>query len=393
MTTHDTTHIPEWPVPLSESGAGWRETTLGEVVEFQRGFDLPTNDRISWIYPLVVSNGIDGFVEEYKVKWPWVVTGRSWTLWKVLFIKENFWPLNTTLWIKNFKWNHEKFIYYWLLDFPFEKFNSGSGVPTLNRNHIHQVDVRFPEDINEQRAIADILSSFDSKIELLREQNETLERTAQTIFQEWFGKYSVESPEDLPEGWRVGKLREVTNIKWGSTPSTQNSDFWDGDIAWTSPKDLSNSKEMFLLQTQNKITNEWLKQISSWLLPTWTLLLSSRAPVWYLAITNIEVAINQGYIAFLGWSHFSNQFMYLWLKTNMQVVLNSANGSTFLEISKSSFRNIECMIPSHEILKPFDMIIRPIFDKILSNILQIQSLSKARDELLPRLMSGEVRAV
>jgi type I restriction enzyme S subunit len=79
----------------------------------------------------------------------------------------------------------------------------------------------------EQKAIAQILSSFDDKIELLREQNETLEKIAQTVFAEWFGKYSPEKPEELPEGWRVGKFDEVVEIRGGTTPSTQNSDFWD----------------------------------------------------------------------------------------------------------------------------------------------------------------------
>lgn len=243
--------------------------------------------------------------------------------------------------------------------------------------------------ISEQQAIAQMLSSFDDKIELLREQNGTLEKTAQTIFQEWFGKYGVD--DELPEGWRVGKLEEMTEIRGGTTPSTQNPDFWDWDISWTSPKDLSNSKSMFLLQTESKITIEWLKQIGSWLLPIWTLLLSSRAPIWYLSLTNIDVAINQGYIAFLEWNTFSNRFMYLWLKSNMQSVINASNGSTFLEISKSSFRLIDCVIPERNILIEFDWVIKPIFEKILSNSLQIQSLSTTRDELLPKLMSGEVR--
>jgi type I restriction enzyme S subunit len=189
----------------------------------------------------------------------------------------------------------------------------------------------------------------------------------------------------------VGKFDEVVEIRGGTTPSTQNSDFWDWDISWTSPKDLSNSKSMFLLQTECKITIEWLKQIGSWLLPIWTLLLSSRAPIWYLSLTNIDVAINQGYIAFLEWNIFSNRFMYLWLKSNMQSVINASNGSTFLEISKSSFRLIDCVIPQRNILIEFDWVIKPIFEKILSNLLQIQSLSRTRDELLARLMNGEVK--
>ncbi|MCK5686916.1 restriction endonuclease subunit S, partial [bacterium] len=169
--------------------SGWIETTLGEVATFQRGFDLPKKDRTNGRYPLMVSNGQDGKHKDYKVDAPGIVTGRSGTIGNVFYVKENFWPLNTTLWIKDFQSNNVKFIYYFLKRFPFEKYNAGSGVPTLNRNHIHPISVSLPLP-PEQKAIAEILSSFDEKIELLREQNETLETLAQTIFKEWFVNFN-----------------------------------------------------------------------------------------------------------------------------------------------------------------------------------------------------------
>ena len=138
-------------------------------------------------------------------------------------------------------------------------------------------------------------------------------------------------------------------------------------------------------------SKEGLNKISSGLLPKGTLLLSSRAPVGYLSITHIELAINQGYIALLPQQYLSNNYMYLWLDKYMQVVKNAANGSTFLEISKTAFRNIECVIPLQDILEKFDQIIEPIFSKVLYNTIQIQSLTKTRDTLLPKLMSGQAR--
>lgn len=375
---------------------GWVETTLGEAMTFQRGFDLPTNDRKTGIFPLMVSNGQDGTHNEFKVKGPGIVTGRSGSLGNVFYVEKNFWPLNTTLWIKNFHKIDVKFSFYHLKTFPFQKYNSGSGVPSLNRNHIHPLPIIIPKSIQEQKAIANILTAFDDKIENLRAQNDTLEQTAQTLFTEWFGKYqigdlSADKAGELPEGWRVGKLGEVTKICGGTTPSTKNPDFWGGTIYWTSPKDLSNSKEMFLLSTEKTITEKGLKKISSGLLPKKTLLLSSRAPIGYLSITDIELAINQGYIALLANQHLSNQYMYLWLKTFIKVVENAGNGSTFLEISKTAFRSIECIIPEKNILRDFDNLINPLFDKILSNIKQIQTLSQTRDTLLPKLMSGQLR--
>jgi type I restriction enzyme S subunit len=270
---------------------------------------------------------------------------------------------------------------------------------TLNLKDIKELGVPIPP-LPEQKAIADILSSFDEKIELLREQNKTLESLAQTIFKEWFVNFNYPDATgemvdselgEIPKGWRIGKLAEVTNIKGGGTPSTKNEEFWNGDIHWTSPKDLSISKSTFLLDTEKKVTKAGLRKISSGLLPKGTLLLSSRAPIGYLAISNVDISINQGYIALLDDAYFPNYFMFLWLKKNMRLITNAANGSTFLEISKTAFKNIECIIPDRDTLYTFQEAIAPTFDKILLNIKQAQTLSKTRDALLPKLMGGTIR--
>lgn len=287
---------------------------------------------------------------------------------------------------------NNKFLFFlissdYFIDFTV-KSAKGTKMPRGDKNAIKGFSINLPP-LLEQKSIAKVLTAFDDKIENLRAQNETLEQTAQTLFTEWFGKYQI--GDELPEGWRVGKLGEVTKICGGTTPSTKNPNFWDGDIHWTSPKDLSNSKEMFLLSTEKMITKAGLKKISSGLLPKNTLLLSSRAPIGYLSFTNVELAINQGFIALLADQYLSNQFMYLWLNKFMKVVENAGNGSTFLEISKTSFRTIDCIIPEKNILKDFDDLIKPLFDKILSNLTHIQTLSQTRDTLLPKLMSGQLR--
>ena len=398
MTIHNTTHIPEW----------WRETTLARIVTFSQWFQISTDyqseELKEWFVRFVRivdytnTNETPRYIENPNrcfVNMDDLVMIRYWsqTAWKIVRGISGVIANNTFQVIPQIELDKNWLFWYLKQERIYEFLNkdqSSSTMPAITFSQVGKLEILLPP-LHEQRAIADMLSSLDAKIELLRELNETLEKTAQTIFHEWFGQYSIESVEKLPEGWRVGKLGEVIDIRWGGTPSTTNHDFWDWDISWTSPKDLSNSKEVFLLQTENKITIEWLKQISSWLLPIWTLLLSSWAPIWYLALTNIEVAINQGYIAFVEWNYFWNKFMYLWLKSNMQTVLNSANGSTFLEISKSSFRNIEVVIPEKNTINEFEARVNPMFEKILSNLLQIKSLSKTRDTLLLKLMSGEVR--
>lgn len=150
-------------------------------------------------------------------------------------------------------------------------------------------------------------------------------------------------------------------------------------------------KSIFLSSTERKITSQGLSKISSGLLPAGTLLLSSRAPIGYLAIAGIDVAINQGYIAILNNNIISNYYMYLWCKYYMEEIKAASNGSVFQEISKSVFKTLPFILPPEVILKEFYKKIDPIFKKINANQNQIRTLEKLRDTLLPKLMSGEVR--
>lgn len=247
----------------------------------------------------------------------------------------------------------------------------------------HDLPVILPP-INEQKAIASVLSSLDEKIDLLHRQNKTLESMAETLFRQWFIK-------GVQEGWSETTIGEVFTLNGGSTPSTKNDDFWDGDISWTSPRDLSGSESIFLMSTERKITSLGLKRISSGLLPVRTLLMSSRAPIGYLSITDIPVAINQGYIAIRENPDYHSEYMYLWCKLNMETIKNSGNGSVFQEISKSSFRNLTFIEPPKEKVQSFNELTRDLFEKNRLNTKQIRRLERLRDTLLPKLMSGEVR--
>ena len=169
-----------------QAAAGeWCATTIGEVVTLQRGFDLPTTERKPGNYPVIASTGAAGTHNEAVVRGPGVVIGRSGSLGGGQFIKHDFWPLNTTLWVKNFKGNDPRFCYFLLKSLDLAQFNVGSGVPTLNRNHVHPLPVRLPP-LREQRAVAHILGTLDDKIELNRRMNETLEAMARALFKSWF---------------------------------------------------------------------------------------------------------------------------------------------------------------------------------------------------------------
>ena len=278
-----------------------------------------------------------------------------------------------------------KFVYYYIQSSYEELLNlaCGAAQQNLSLGVIADFPILLPPLLT-QRRIATILSSLDDKIDLLHRENATLEQMAETMFRQWF---VVEAKEE----WEEGKLGDILTVKGGTTPSTKESSFWDGDIAWTSPRDVTTLNGLFLFDTEKKITQKGLEQISSGLLPSGTLLMSSRAPVGVLAFAEIPLAINQGYIAILDEKGYPNEFIYLWLKTNIDLVHSYSNGSTFMEISKSAFKSLDISIPSKNEVECFVQEVKPYFDKIRTNEIQIRTLTKTRDGLLGRLMSGEIK--
>jgi len=276
-----------------------------------------------------------------------------------------------------------------------DNYKSGSALPRIVLKDFKKLELEIPQDLAKQSRIASILSSLDDRIELNLQINKTLEAIAQAIFKEWFVDFRYpgfdgEPVAGLPKGWMKVTLAEAVIVKGGSTPSTSNPEYWDGEHYWATPRDLSGLKSPVLLNTERRISDSGVKQISSGVLPKGTLLLSSRAPIGYLAINQIPVSINQGFIAVQG-KLVSNLFMLLWLKRNMDLIKGRANGSTFQEISKSSFREIGISIPNSELLNNFDQIIYPVFERIVSNEKENQTLTKVRDALLPKLMTSKIR--
>ncbi len=276
----------------------------------------------------------------------------------------------------------------------------------------------------EQRAIAHILGTLDDKIELNRRMNETLEAMARALFKSWFVDFDpvrakmegrwrrgeslpglpahlydlfpdrlVDSElGEIPEGWEVKPIGDLAEVVGGSTPKTERPEYWEGGAHnWATPKDLSGISIPVLLDTDRKITDAGLAQISSGLLPKGTVLLSSRAPIGYLAIAETPVAINQGFIAMKARPGISNLFLLRWASAAHDEIVSHANGSTFLEISKTSFRPIRTVVPSTPVMEAFDRMSRPLFRKVVENERASRTLAAIRDALLPKLISREPR--
>lgn len=369
----------------------WKSYKLKEVVEIKYGKDH--KHLADGNIPVYGSGGIMRYADAFLYDKESILIPRKGTLSNLFYVNKPFWSVDTMFYTKIKEGNNGKYLYYLLKSMDLAAMNVGSAVPSLTTEVLNKVEINVPDEAT-QVEIAQVLSSLDEKTELNLQMNQTLEAMAQALFKEWFVNFNFpnfdgELENGLPKGWRMGKLGEMVDVKGGTTPSTTKEEYWNGEFYWTTPKDLSNIQAPVLIDTERKITELGVKQISSGVMPKGTLLLSSRAPIGYIAISQVPISINQGYIAIQG-KLVSNIFMLFWLKQNMDAVKSKANGSTFQEISKSNFREIETIIPSKEVLIKFDEMSNPIFEKIVENTYQIQTLTQTRDSLLPRLMSGKI---
>jgi len=395
---------------------GWREITLWEISKIKWGKRLPkwktltTNKtphpyiRITDLTGSSVNKSNLQFVEEetqskisrYIVNEWDVILSIVWTIWYTALIDKDLDFANLTencVKIIDLEWVQSKFVYYYLL--------SRVGQYEIMKNTVWAVQLKLPiygvQNINillppptEQQAISSVLSSFDDKIELLREQIEILEKIAQTLFKKWFGKYNVDRPEELPEGWRVGKIADFWEIVCGKTPSKSEARYFLWDVPFIKIPDMHGN--MFLISTEDSLTQEWANTQSKKELPAWSIIVSCIATVWLVWITTKPSHTNQQINWIVLNDEKSTEYLYLYLRSIYKKLLAIWSWwSATLNINTKIFSNIEVIIPHNDALNKFSEIAWGCFDKIKDNNIQIQSLSKTRDALLPKLMSGKMR--
>lgn len=290
--------------------------------------------------------------------------------------------------------------------------------PQITFESIEHFPVPIPPD-HVQDELIEFFDGIDDRITLLRETNFTLEAIAQALFKSWFvdfdpvhAKAQGRAPESMdeatavlfpdsfedselgpvPKGWAVMTVGDAVETVGGATPDTKNSEYWEPPKHhWTTPKDLSGIASPALLSTERKLSDAGLKKISSGLLPQGSLLMSSRAPIGYLALAQVPMAINQGYIAIPPGGKLTPLHMLFWCQANMENIKGRANGSTFMEISKKAFRPIPILVPSQATLAAFEDVASVLFERLVDNERQAQNLAAIRDALLPRLISGRLQ--
>ena len=261
--------------------------------------------------------------------------------------------------------------------------NVGDVIPHFKKQFLDQLLIPIPER-SIQESIGDLYYVLSLKAERNKKINDNLEQQAQSYFQELF----VDNAD--PE-WTTGTISDLGTVVGGSTPSKAKPEYYtESGIAWITPKDLSNNKSKFVSHGENDITELGLKNSSAAIMPRGTVLFSSRAPIGYIAIAAGEVTTNQGFKSVVPKPEIGTPFVYFFLKNTLPVIEGMASGSTFKEVSGSTMKNVPAVIPDAETLAKFSDFCAPIFaqQRILEE--QNQSLATLRDNLLPKLMSGEI---
>ncbi|HOO77999.1 MAG TPA: restriction endonuclease subunit S [bacterium] len=273
---------------------------------------------------------------------------------------------------------------------------TGVATPIINKGDFEKIEVKVPGLLAIERNIASILSAYDDLIENNRRRIQLLEEAARLLYKEWFvhlrfpGHEHVKITDGVPEGWRRKKISEVCETFGGGTPSTKVSEYWDGDITWIVPSDVTKNNSLVLLDSERKITHRGLRESSAKLVPPDTILMTSRASVGYFALIDIEVCTNQGFINIVPYQSELRMYLLFNLLSRVTEIRSNAKGTTYPEISKGRFREMDILIPSNVLLLQFDKVAYDIIRQVRYLMRSNAHLVAARDLLLPRLMSGEV---
>ena len=361
---------------------------LGEFVTLKRGYDLPKQIRNSGTYPIISSSGTSGLHNEFKVEGPGVVTGRYGTLGEVFYVSGRFWPLNTSLYVQDFKSHDPKFVYYYLQTVLSANFNSAGAVPGVNRNVLHKLAV--PEPPKAQKKIAAILSAYDDLIENNKRRIALLEKMAEEIYCEWFvrmrfpGHKKVKFVKGVPEGWEVRPIASISGeIRKG-----------------VKKKDLSDSEKYLGLE---HIPREQITIIESatgdsvesnkLLFQERDILFAKIRPYLHkVALVHFSGACSSDAIVIRPKSREFEGFLLftVFSKTFIELATTASKGTKMPRADWDFLKKLEIKIPDDELLEAFQRHFDKAFTQIINLVKSNEILAASRDRLLPRLISGKL---
>ena len=417
----------------------WVIKPLGDLIALQRGHDLPSQNRVDGSVPIMGSAGITGYHNEVKTAGPGIVIGRSGnSMGEISFSPVDYWPLNTCLYVTDFKGNDSLYIYYFLKTIDFDQFNSGSAQKSLNRNAVYPFQVFVTEDKAEQRRIGRALADLDDKIELNRQTNQTLESMAQALFKSWFVDFdpvidnalaagnaipeplqaraeqrkALQCSSDALDGQAVPQLPEairqlfpnsfVLDAEMGWIPkgweSTSVGQTFDVTMGQSPPGSTYNEEGEGLPFFQGKTdfgfrypTNRIFCTAPKRFAYKGQTLVSVRAPVGDANMAAADCCIGRGIAAAKHKSGSESFTYYAILQMAPLFETFNGEGTVFGSINQKDFKALPHVEPIAEAVKAFDDFAKSLDRRIEMATLNISNLTNLRDTLLPKLISGELR--
>ncbi len=346
----------------------WRPCRLGDVLTLKRGHDLPDSQRQDGDVPVVSSSGVTGYHSEPKATAPGVVTGRYGTLGQVYYIEQDYWPLNTALYVTDFKGNHPRFVAYFLQNVLRNYQSDKAAVPGVNRNVLHELKVRCP-DKSLQGRIADTLSAYDDLIENNRRRMALLEKAARQLYREWFVRLRFPGHEHtpiasgVPAGWKRAPLGERVTLNYGKALKAEDRAegpcpvYGSSGIVGTHDKALAAAPGIVVGRKGNVGSVFWCPK-DYWPIDT----------VYYIDAETSDL-----------WLYYALQHMHF-ISTDVAVP----------GLNRDFAYSRPLLVPEPRIVRNFLEVATPMHEHIAKLDEMNEKLRGARDLLLPRLMSGEM---
>jgi len=370
-----------------------------EFVTLQRGFDLPRSQMVEGEFPVIGSTSVIGYHNEYKKEAPGVITGRSGSLGSVQYITLKYWPHNTSLWVKDFKGNFPRYVYYFLKTLPLASYNAGAGVPTLNRNHLDNIEIKA-HDLPNQLKVASALSAYDDLIENNTRRIQILEEMCQRIYREWFVDFRFPGHEkvirvdssigSIPSGWKVVKLSTVVETQYGYTASTS-----DEEIGPKFLRGMDINKNSFIDWSNVPYCKIFDEDLERYRLTKGDIVIIRMADPGKVGMVERDDinAVFASYLIRLKIKNGINPYylFYFLLSDRYQGYISGAStGTTRKSASAGVITDVDFLIPETSILNKFVEIVSSFRDLLNKLIQKNEKMRISRDILLPKLISGEI---
>lgn len=375
---------------------GWKQKVVGDVVTLQYGKSPKDIFDDDGEYPVIGTGGITGYANTYLHEGETTVIGRKGTINKPSYISGKFWAIDTTYYAERYREADPRWFFYTLQDTDLTRYNEASGVPSLNRDTLYSISVKFPP-LPEQKKIASILISVDQAIEKIESQIAKLQDLKTGMMQELLTKgighteFKDSPVGSIPVGWDCLLLDAVAKRGSGHTPSKSHSEYWNGGIQWVSLADSSRLDKLYISETDKEISQLGIENSSAVMHPTGTVILSRDAGIGKSAILSSNMAVSQHFIAWRCGPRLDNYFLYYLLQHWKPRFEAIAMGSTIQTIGLSYFKKLHVPVPPVDEQKKISKSLLSVENTKFLLEKKLVHLKAVKKALMQDLLTGKIR--